>query len=195
MQRLQKSLGVGLVLGLMMSLATTAQAQVFYEQSNFQVVPVSQSVVVTRSIGVYHSSNSFGASQAWNNRPSAPAAYFEPTYLPESGDYYPPISSRSIAVTQPVVTSRVAYSQPRVYSQPVVYSEPVVMLQPVRVYSSVVSSPRVTREEIEYRPGHYEYEQKGKFQAFDGRRVKTYRYKYEVDQRHGWTKYKFDIDD
>ena len=82
-----------------------------------------------------------------------------------------------------------------IYSQPVFYAEPVVISQPVRVYSPIVSSPRITREEIKSRPGHYEYEQKGKFEAFNGRRMKTYRYEYEVDQRHGRTKVKFDIDD
>lgn len=207
MQRTRNALAAGLVFGLM-SLAAPVQAQVYYvPSSSFHAVPVSQSVVVTRSFGAPHYSSSFGVQQVWNSRASAPAVYFEPSYLPESGDYYPAISSRSVAVSQPMISSRVVssrpiivsqpvvYSQPVFYSDPVIYSEPVVVSQPVRAYRSAVSSPRVTREEIEYRPGHYEYEQKGKFEAFDGRRIKTYRYEYEVDQRHGRTKYKFDIDD
>lgn len=191
MQRTRNALAAGLMLGLLMSLAAPAQAQVFYVQSSsFQAVPVSQPMVVTRSFGTPRYYGSFGASQAWNNRTSASPVYFEPSYLPESGDYYPAISSRSIAMSQPIT-----YEQPVVYYEPVIYSEPVVVSQPVRVYRSAVSSPRVTREEIKSRPGHYEYEQKGKFEAFDGRRIKTYRYEYEVDQRPGRTKYKFDIDD
>lgn len=207
MQRTRNALVAGLVLGLL-SLAAPVQAQVYYVQSSsFHAAPVSQSVVVTRSFGAPRYSNSFGVQQAWNSRASAPAVYFEPSYLPESGDYYPAVSSRSISASRPAVSARVVssrqvvvsqpviYSQPVVYSEPVIYSEPVFVSQPVRVYRSAVSSPRVTREEIEYRPGHYEYEQKGKFDAFDGRRIKTYRYEYEVDQRPGRTKYKFDIDD
>ncbi len=203
MQRARNVLAAGLVLGLLMSLSAPAQAQVFYVQSSsFQAVPVSRSVVVARSFGTPHYYNSFGVSQAWSNRISASPVYFEPSYFPESGDYYPAISSRSIVVSPRVVSSRpvllfqpVIYDQAVIYSEPMIYSEPVVVSQPVRVYGSVISSPRITREEIECRPGHYEYEQKGKFEAFDGRRIKTYRYEYEVDQRHGRTKYKFDIDE
>ena len=236
-----------------MSLATPTQAQVVYVQSsNFQTVPVSQSVVVTRSFSSSRysnsfgnsRSNSFGAARAWNNRTSAPAVYFQANYLPESEDYYPAVSSRAVAASQPVTSSRVVssrvissqpvvVSQPRIFSQPavtyqsvvssqpveyveysdpvyvsqpvvtsrsvvssqpVISSEPVVVSQPVRVYRSVVSSPRVTREEIEYRPNRVEYEQKGTVQATDGRRVKTYRYEYEVDQRPGRTKVTFEFD-
>ena len=208
MQRIHKTLAAGLMLGFLMSVTASAQAQVFYVQSSsFQAVPVSQSVVVTRSFGVSRSYNSFGTSPSWNSRTSAAPVYFEPSYLPESGDYYPAISSRSISVSQPVVTSRVVssrpvvvsqpvyYAQPVAYSEPVIYSEPVFVSHPARVYGPAISSPRITREEVKSRPGHYEYEQKGKFEAFDGRRIKTYRYEYEVDQRHGRTKYKFDIDD
>lgn len=208
----RNGLTASLVAGLMLSLAIPAQAQVVYVRSlSYQTVPVSQRVVVSRSFGspyYSNSSNSFGAAQRWNSRTSAAPVYFQADYLPESGDYYPAISSRSLAVSQPVASSRVVssrpvvvsqpqvyYSQPLTYSEPVIYSEPVVVSEPVRIYSSVVSSPRVTREEIECRPGHHEYEQKGKFEAFDGRRIRTYRYEYEVDQRPGRTKYKFDIDD
>ena len=213
MQCNPKRLVAGLLLGLLLSLAAPVQAQVYYVQSSsFQTIPVSRSVVVTRSFGAPRYSSSFGASQAWNSRTSAPAVYFEPSYLPETGDYYPAISSRSVAasqpvMSQPVMSSRVVssppivcsqpviYEHPVIYSEPVIYSQPVVISQSVPVYRSVVSSPRITREEIKSRPGHYEYEQKGKFEAFDGRRIKTYRYEYEVDQRPGRTKYKFDLDD
>ena len=210
MQRIQKTVRAGLVLGLLLSLTAAAEAQVFYVQSSsFQAVPVSRSVVVSRSIGVprYFSSSgysssyglgsSYGYAQAWNNRRSAPPVYVENHYLPESSDdsYTPTISARSIGVSQPIVSSRVVSSRPVVVSQPqVIYSEPVVVSQPVRVYRSVVSSPRVTREEIKSRPNHFEYEQKGKVEAFDGRRVKTYRYEYEVDQRPGRTKVTIDFD-
>ena len=208
MQRTRFTLGAGLVFGLIISVATPAYSQVWYvESSTIQVVPVAQPVVVTRSFVTPRYSSSYGYSQARNNRTSAPAVYSEPSYLPEYGDDAPPISSRPIEMTQPVLSSRVVssrsvvvsptrfYSEPVIDSQPVFYAEPVVFSQPVRVYSSIVSSPRITREEIKSRPGHYEYEQKGKFEAFNGRRMKTYRYEYEVDQRHGRTKVKFDIDD
>ncbi len=217
MQRIQKTVRAGLVLGLLLSLTAAAEAQVFYVQSsNFQAAPVSRSVVVSRSIGVrrycnsygssssYGLGNSYGYAQAWNNRRSAPPVYVENHYLPESSEdfYTPTISSQSFGVYQPIVASRVLssqpqviYSEPVVYSDPVVYSEPVVVSQPVRVYRSTVSSPRVTREEIKSRPNHFEYEQKGKIEAFDGRRVKTYRYEYEVDQRPGRTKVTIDFDD
>ena len=217
MQRIQKTVRAGLVLGLLLSLTAAAEAQVFYVQSsNFQAVPVSRSVVVSRSIGAsrsigvpryfnsygssssYGLGNSYGYAQAWNNRRSAPPVYVENHYLPESNDddYTPTISSQSIGVSQPIVSSRVVSSRPVVVSQPqVIYYEPVVYSEPVRVYRSVVSSPRVTREEIKSRPNHFEYEQKGKVEAFDGRRVKTYRYEYEVDQRPGRTKVTIDFDD
>ena len=129
-------------------------------------------------------------------------------------DWYVPTSSwQPVPASQPVVVTRsymtpayvvpgyptyvvntpVVYAEPIYVSRPV-YVEPVFYSHPVQVYRPLVSSPRVTREEIKSRPGHYEYEQKGKFQAFDGRRMKTYRYEYEVDQRPGRTKVKFDID-
>lgn len=208
MQRTRNALATGLVFGLLMSAATPAQSQVWYvESSTFHTVSVAQPVVVTQSFAVPVYASSFGYAQAWNNRTSAPAVYSEPSYLPESGDYAPPISSHPSEMTRPIASSRVVFAQPVVvaparyvaapvmYSRPVLYSQPVFVSQPMQVYSPVVSSPRVTREEIKSRPGHFEYEQKGKFQAFDGRRMKTYRYEYEVDQRHGRTKVKFDIDD
>src|SRR5689334_6815759 len=120
MQRTRNALAAGLVLGLLMSLAAPAQAQVFYVQSSsFQTVPVSQSVVVTRSFGASRYSNSFSAQQAWNSRTSAPPVYFEPSYLPESGDYYPAISSRSVGTSRPMVSSRVVSSRPIIVSQPI----------------------------------------------------------------------------
>lgn len=222
MQRTRNTLAAGLLLGLLTGLGATAQAQTWYvPSSSYQTVPVGRLVVVTRSFGGsvysgysgYGSSTGYGYSQAWNSRTSAVPVVYQASYLPESSDFDPPISSRAITVSRPVVSSPVVSSravivsspriysrsivssQPVVYSEPIIYSEPVVYSQPVRVYSSVVASPRITREEIDCRPGHYEYEQKGKFEAFDGRRIKTYRYEYEVDRRPGRVKIEFDIDD
>lgn len=208
MQRIRMALSVGLVLGYLASSAEPTRAQFYYEQSSsFQSVPFTSSITLSRSYSTPGIPSYYGYSQAWNNRRSAPPVHVEHSYLPESGDYYPAISSRSIAGSRQIVSSRVITSrpvvffEPPVYVQPVVYSsavigsEPVFISQPVEVYGSMASPPRVTREKVECRNGHYEYEQKGTFQAFDGRRVKTYRYEYEIDQRPGRTKIKYDIDD
>lgn len=213
MQRFQFLLIGGWVLGLLTSAAGSAQAQVYYvPSSSIQTVPVTQSVV-TRT---YVSSRSYGgfgggssSFQAGNNRRSAPPVYVENHYLPESSFDSAVISSEPVVVSSRVISSRpLTVSRSRVFSEPVVssravivsdpviYSEPVVVSQPIRVQrSTIVSSPRVTREKVESRPNHYEYEQKGKFEAFDGRRVKTYRYEYELDHRPGRVKIEFDIDD
>lgn len=218
MQRVQFLLIGGWVLGLLASAAGSAQAQVYYvPSSSIQTVPVTQSVV-TRTYVSSRSDGGFGGGSssfhAGNNRRSAPPVYVENHYLPESSFDSAVISSEPVVVSSPVVSSRVISSRPltvsrsRVFSEPVVssravivsgpviYSEPVVVSQPIRVQRSmIVSSPRVTREKVESRPNHYEYEQKGKFEAFDGRRVKTYRYEYELDHRPGRVKIEFDIDD
>jgi hypothetical protein len=152
MQRTLRTLGAGLVLGFVLTICVTAQAEVWYvPSSSWSAVPVSRPVVATHT--------------------DVTPAYLVPSYP-------------AYVVTTPVV-----------YAEPVYVSRPVFVSQPVPVYRPLVSTARVTREEFKYRPGHSEYEQKGKFQAFDGRRVKTYRYEYEVDQRPWRTKVKFKIDD
>ncbi len=244
MQRIRKRLGAGLMGGLFLCVAASAQAQTYYTQSSsFRSVPVSQSVVRTRTIvggnysygsgyssfgsgyssfGSGYSSfgsgySSFGSnssqSQSWNNRRSAPAVYVENRYLPETTFDEPFDSSQTVVASQPVMSSRVVSSrsfvatQPRVIyqptvtyrtvesAQPVVYSDEVLDSQPVRVYRSVVSSPRVIREEsacqsnrresnpLEIR--RLESEPKVTFSESNGRRVKTYRYEYELDHRPG----------
>ena len=232
MQRIRKQLGAGLISGLFLIAAAPAQAQMSYVQSSgFRSVPVSQSVVRTRTIfggsysyGSGYSSfssgyssfgsgySSFGSnsshSQAWNNRRSAPAVYVENTYLPERTFVEPVDSSQTLVSSHPVVSSRVVSSrsfvaaQPRVIyqptvtyrtvesSQPAVYAEEVLDSQPVRVFRSVASSPRVIREEVPCKSEslgtkRLEAEPKVTFSESNGRRVKTYRYEYELDHRPG----------
>ena len=237
MQRLQKTVCAGIVLGLFLSLAGPAQAQVVYVQSsNYRTMPVSQSVAQTRTfVAPRYSSYSYGSSfsygsgfvyglnsplrsssfngLAWNNRRSAPPIYSETRYLPESSYVDSGVTYQSAVSSPPVVTSRVVSSrplvatQPRVVyeptaacqtvvsSQPVTYSERVVALEPVRIYRMVESSPRVVRIEA-VSPSEPVESKKIKSKSLesmprvtvvtelsDGRRVKTYRYEYELDHR------------
>ena len=129
MQRLQKTFCVGGILGLCLSLAAPAQAQVIYVQSsNLRGVPVTQSFVQTRTIGSprysygsnygygYGSNSSYG--QAWNNRTSGPAKWHENVYLPESNYVGAGVSNQSYVVSQPVVSSGVVSSRTRITLSP-----------------------------------------------------------------------------
>ncbi len=232
MQRIRKILGTGLISGLFLNAAVPVQAQVSYVQtSSFRSVPVSQTVVQTRTIvGRNYSYGSgyarfgsgdstFGSnsshSQAWNNRRSSPAVYVENRYLPETTFVEPVDSFQTVVVSQPVVSSRVVSSrsfvaaQPSVIyqptvtyrtvesSQPVVFSDEVPDSQPGRVDRSVVSSPRVIREVVSCQfeslgTKRLEAEPKVTFSESNGRRVKTYRYEYELDHRPGRVTIEFD---
>ncbi len=174
MQRLQKTFCVGGILGLCLSLAAPAQAQVIYVQSsNFRTVPVAQSFVQTRTIGSprysYGTSYSYGGNygyganysygQAWNNRTSGPAKWHENVYLPESSYVDAGVSNQSYVVSQPVVSSGVVSTrsyvaaQPRFVTQPVttyqsvVASQPVYISQPVVTTRTIVTSQPVIQSE------------------------------------------------
>lgn len=176
MQRLQKTFIAGGILGLCLSLAAPAQAQVIYVQSsNLGAVPVTQSYVQTRTIGSprysyganygygYGSNYSYG--QAWNNRTSGPAKWHENVYLPESNYVDAGVSNQSYVVSQPVVSSGVVSTrsfvaaQPRFVtqpmttyqtvaaSQPTVYSQQVYVSQPVASTRTFVTSQPVIQSE------------------------------------------------
>ena len=142
-----------------------------------------------------------GHGLVYSHPASAQPQYVQPVYSQPM--YVAPVTRvvrTSVIVAQPVYVQRV-YAQPvAVYSEPI-YVEPVFVshrvLVPAPIYSGpIVSAPYRVREEIKSRPGHYEYEQKGKFRVYnEGMRPKTYRYEYEVDQRYGRTKTKFDVRD
>lgn len=136
------------------------------------------------------------------------SSYSEPYYLQPTQYYSEPVYSQPIysrpayvmsvnrVAPTPVIVARpiVVYAEP-VYVEPLIVSPRVVV--PAPIYNApVVSGPYKVREEIKSRPGHYEYEQKGKFRVYnEGLRPKTYRYEYEVDHRYGRSKTKFDIRD
>lgn len=103
------------------------------------------------------------------------------------------VVERPVYVTEPVYVTAPVYVEPICY-EPAVVSRPVFVPRPV-VTQSWVGQPYAVREQVDVRRHKVEYEQKGKFQAFDGRRMKTYRYEYEVQERPSGTRYKFDIDD
>lgn len=239
MQRLQKTVCAGIVLGLFLSLASWAQAQVVYVQSsNDRVMPISPSVVQTRTFVAPRYSYGYGFTYgfntpfrsssfnglAWNNRRSAPPIYSETTYLPESNYVDSGVSYQSVVSSPPVVTSRVVSSrplvatQPRVVyeptaacqtvvsSQPVAYSERVVASEPVRIYRMVEISPQFVRIEA-VNPSEPIESKTIKSKSLesrptvtvstlsDGRRVKTYRYEYELDHRPGRVTIEFDSQD
>lgn len=222
MQRTRWSVGCAAVLGLCLSLSAPAQAQVYYMQSsNIQAMPVTQSVVTTQSFvgSRFGSYGSFGRAQAWNNRRSAPSVYQENRYLPEATAFAPIISSSAIVAADPCSSSQIISSQPsvisqaRVYSDPVTYSQPIVTSrsvrvsqpiissvpvlssEPVRVYRSVVTSPQVVREHVGTVSPRQAVQPVVTTQTIDGRRVKTYRYEYEIDERPGRTKVTFEFGD
>jgi hypothetical protein len=97
------------------------------------------------------------------------------------------ISSGTVLASPSVI-----YSSPVVVLQPIVSSTAVVPSEPVRVYRSVVSSPQVV---IESRSVGEEVQPVVTTQTIDGRRVKTYRYEYEIEERPGRTKVTFEFGD
>jgi hypothetical protein len=229
MQRTQKALVAGLVGGLLISLAASAPAQTYYVESpTYREVPVTHSVVVTRSFGgsSYLNSSNYSRAQAWNNRTSAPAVYSESRYLPESVAIDPisvsgvmssrsyvaspttihsgrGVSYRSVISSQPVVYSEPVYvSRPAVTSrvivaaQPEISSEPLVAPRTVRVYRSVVAAPAIAAEKVECISARVESQPKVSISTTtDGRRVKTYRYEYEIDDRPARVTIEFDPKD
>lgn len=212
MQRLQQTLGAGLILGLVLSIAAPAEAQIYYVQSpSYQTVPVAQSVVQTQmfvaprsshyayttttsssssssySYGRYGSNFYRSGGLAWNNRRSAPPIYSETTYLPE-------VTYHSVAAVPSVV-----------YSEPIYVSQPVVSSVSVVASPSVASSTRVIREQAVCLPEQVEskakvtvHDSKGRavktlqsstpkvtVSESNGRRVTTHRYEYDLDQPAG----------
>lgn len=172
MQRLQKTFCVGGILGLCLSLAAPAQAQVIYVQSsNFRAVPVTQSFVQTRTIGSprysyganYGSNYGYGYGsnynynygygygygsnssygQAWNNRTSGPAKWHENVYLPESNYVDAGVSNQSYVVSQPVMSSRVVSTRSFVAAQPRFVTQPVTTYQSVAASQPTVYSQQV----------------------------------------------------
>lgn len=110
------------------------------------------------------------------------------------------VYSDAVTYSQPIVTSRsVRASQPVIYSNPVVVSQPIVSsstvlpAEPVRVYRSVVSSPQVVREVVESQSARQDVQPVVTTQTIDGRRVKTYRYEYDISERPGRTKVTFEF--
>lgn len=109
------------------------------------------------------------------------------------------LSSRSRVFSGQMISSRtvlaspqVIYSSPVVVSQPVVSSTEVLPSEPVRVYRSVVTSPQVV---VESRSVGEEVQPVVTTQTIDGRRVKTYRYEYDISERPGRTKVTFEFGD
>ena len=181
MHKLLQFLVVGFVISLLNHAVSVAQADHWYVPDEGQ--------------GFVYSHPAYAQPQYTQSHYAQPV-YSQPIYVAP----VTLVARTSVIVAQPVYVQRV-YAQPvAVFAEPV-YLEPAVVshrvLVPAPIYSRpIVSAPYKVREEIKSRPGHYEYEQKGKFRVYnEGMRPKTYRYEYEVDQRHGRTKTKFDIRD
>ena len=201
MQRLQQTLRAGSILGLVFCFAATADAQVYYVQSpSDQTLPITQSVVSTRTIVVprysyrsYVSTDSFGrfgsnvyrsSGLAWNNRRSAPPIYSETKYLPE-------VTHQSV-----VGVPTVAPSEPIYVSQPVETSVLIMSSPPVASSTRVIHEQEACRsEQIESKAKVTVRDSNGQVMKTlqssapkvtvsesNGRRVKTYRYEYELDQ-------------
>ena len=168
MHKLMQFLAFGFVFVAVSNVGTLAQADHWYVPRDYPVPVYSQPIY----------------SEPHYSQP----IYGQPIYSRPA--YVTSVTRSSVIIAQPVVV----YSEP-VYVEPVIVTHRVFVPSPIYA-GPVVSAPYKVREEIKSRPGHYEYEQRGRFRVYnEGMRPKTYRYEYEVDQRYGRTKTKFDIRD
>ncbi len=216
MQRLQQTLGAGLIMGLVLSVAAPAQAQVYYVQSpSSYTVPVVQSVAHTQTYVAprvsnysYRSSYSYGSrgssfnGMAWNNRRSAPPIYSETTYLPESNFVHPSSAYQSVESSYPVVSYQSVATAPTVvYSDPVYVSRPVVSSVYVEASTPVASATSVVRERAVCLPQHVKSKATVTLHDSNGNRVRTLQSstpKVSVSEANGRRvtthRYEYDLD-